>query len=319
MNAPLTVDTSKMGTLHSPTLSANVATGGQKEESGATIVVLDTAINLYIDARRHELARQSIREYGQILSRFSRHLGPMAVKAVKRDHVESWKATRDIGPRTLRHELSTVRGLFAWLIVHGHVKNDPTLGVKTPRVPRGGTRGLTPVQVRDLIVAAPDARSRLIILLMRVEGLRRGEVATLDFADVDLEEQMLDFVGKGGDRRRVPLSDQTSDALAKYLLEHPARMGPLVRSYTHPGEALSPGYVTELVSRWMLDAGVKRNARDGRSAHALRHTAALSWLDQGADPHLIQQGLGHASIGTTWDYLRRTAQAEKLRPFMRMA
>lgn len=39
-------------------------------------------------------------------------------------------------------------------------------------------------------------------------------------------------------------------------------------------------------------------------------------LDRGADPTVIQAGLRHSTLGSTWTYLRGTRDVERLRPYM---
>lgn len=72
--------------------------------------------------------------------------------------------------------------------------------------------------------------------------------------------------------------------------------------------------VGDLVARWMVDAGVKRAPRDGRSGHALRHSCAHHIMDLGATTEQVQQALGHASIRTTEVYTR--GRVEPLREVM---
>jgi site-specific recombinase XerD len=53
----------------------------------------------------------------------------------------------------------------------------------------------------------------------------------------------------------------------------------------------------------MWDAGIKRKARDGISAHAGRHTCATDMLRAGAHLRDVQAALGHRHLHTTEIYL----------------
>lgn len=62
--------------------------------------------------------------------------------------------------------------------------------------------------------------------------------------------------------------------------------------------------VGRIVSAVMACAHVKQRPRDGRSAHALRHSCANDMLDGPADVHQVQAALGHRSLVATQIYLR---------------
>lgn len=138
---------------------------------------------------------------------------------------------------------------------------------------------------------------------MLQEGLRRKEVAGLSLGDFDFSERIMVVRGKGNHERVLPISSETWRALCCYLSERPATAGPLIRNYHDGRSALAAVSVGRLVSEWMSDAGIKEKAYDGRSAHALRHTAASDMLRSGAHLRDAQQALGHQSITATQRYM----------------
>lgn len=146
-----------------------------------------------------------------------------------------------------------------------------------------------------------------MVLLMLQEGLRRAEVAAIQTGDVDLARLELDVRGKGGGgavTRRLPISDETHRALDTYLAECPPVAGPLIRSYRDPQAGVTAPTVGRIVADVMARAEVKQRPRDGRSAHALRHSCANDMLDGPADVHQVQAALGHRSLVATQIYLR---------------
>ena len=236
---------------------------------------------------------------------------------LNRRHVETWMARPDLSPAYRRARLSSLRVFFRWCIVNGHMRRDPTIGVEAPKIPAYLPRAVTEAEVGQLLAALPDQRAKLIVLLMVQEGLRRKEVAEAQLGDVDTYARTLAVRGKGGGGRTtrvVPLSDQTWRALEDYLAAEGHRAGPLVRSKKWPDRGLTPHSLGELVSGWMVDAGVKRAAGDGKSGHALRHSTAHHMMDQGATVREVQQALGHQSIRSTEVYLR--GRVEDLRSAM---
>lgn len=267
----------------------------------------------YVDMRRQagEFANTTSKSVRWTLWRFAETVGlERPPRTLSRRHIDKWIASRStVAPATLRLELSIIRTYCRWLIHAGELKRDPAIGVKGPPKPREVPRALATNDVGRLLSVCPDCRARLIVSLMVQEGLRCLEVADLQLSDIDLADRTLLVVGKGGHQRLLPLSDDTGIQLARYLHDYPATAGPLVRSYNFPQRGITPNHISVLVTAWMVDAHVRG------SAHALRHTMASDMLDRGANIRDVQTALGHASLGTTQRYLRRS-EGKKLREAM---
>lgn len=219
--------------------------------------------------------------------------------------------SRPIGPNTRRKDFATIRGFCRWLVEHGHLAADPTLGMRPARSPRAVPRGYKRDIVDRLLTVAPDARGRLILLLEVQEGLRACEVARIELGDIDVGERTLLVHGKGSKERLLPISDQTWEALEAYLAEWPARAGPLIRSYSRPRAGITPDYVADLVQGWLRLIGVRTGG-----GHGLRHTMATTLLrENGADIRDVQLALGHSSLQSTSVYLP-FSDAKRLRGVM---
>lgn len=233
---------------------------------------------------------------------------------ITRRHVEKWLASGDHAPSYVRARLVAVRGFSRWLVERDFAPRDFTVGVLPPKVPELAPRALRAEEVDLVIAKAPDARVRLMCLLMVQEGLRRAEVAAIHLEDIGWRDRTLGVRGKGGGGQvtdAVPVTDQTWRALMQYLDGAQVRHGPLFRSMTS-GRQVSPSRVGELVRETMIAAGVKRYPGDGRSAHALRHTAAHELLERTGDIYAVKRALRHRSVKNTEVYLRGMAQ--DLRP-----
>jgi integrase/recombinase XerD len=139
-----------------------------------------------------------------------------------------------LSARTIARRLSSIAGLFEYLIVRGDagVDRNPVPrglagrragqrgrgGVRLVRRPRTLPRVLSPVEVDRLLTALRTQRDRAIVLAMLLAGLRRCEVLGLRLGDVNPGERRL-FVasGKGGRERIVPVSGRFFEALGRYL------------------------------------------------------------------------------------------------------
>ena len=251
--------------------------------------------------RRKELRPGSITTSRHALSIFVRSAGwDLQVKRLRPKHIEAWmdaRHARGVAASTVRNQLSIIKTFCQWLVKRGHVKVDPTLDIAAPRQPRYLPRGLGQPMVAETFAGAPDARATLILSLMVQEGLRCCEVSELQIGDVDDQQRLLMIRGKGGHERVLPITSETWTVLQAYLAEHPAKAGPLVRSYTRSARGIGARHLSVLVSDWLHDAGVDA------TAHALRHTAATDMLRAGAHLRDVQNALGHQSLATTQRYL----------------
>ncbi len=263
-------------------------------------------IPTYLNERRlaGDYGRETARCARSTLYAFSTFSGRRQIRNIGESHIRKWMASMEhLAPATRRMRLSTVRTMFSWCVRRGYCKRNPAAEVKGPRQPRTIPRALPTDQIARVLDACPDARARLIILLMVQEGLRCVEVSRLTMGDLDFNANTMRILGKGGHERILPIVAETRDALDQYLNETPSIAGPLIRSYNMCHRALTAATISNFVARWMKDAGVKQRARDGISAHANRHTAATDMLLAGSHLRDVQAALGHAHLQTTERYL----------------
>lgn len=261
-------------------------------------------VETYLHARRQQgAAPGSLANWRWALDHFHTFLGRRPLKLVGRTDIERWQETcRDYSPASRRQMLSTIRGYLDWCERRRLIGRNPARDVRGPRQPRTLPRALAGGAPGRVLLACPDNRARLIVVLMLQEGLRCIEISRLELADIDRQHKTVRVTGKAGHQRVLPLLEETEFALDAYLAEHPASAGPLVRSYTQ-NRALTAGSISRLVARWMYDAGVKQAPRDGVSAHANRHTMATDMLRNGAHLRDVQAALGHRFMSTTETYL----------------
>jgi site-specific recombinase XerD len=119
--------------------------------------------------------------------------------------------------------------------------------------------------------------------------------------------------GKGAKDRYVPLPGRTLKALREYWATHrhptwlfPAtgRDGQRAVMADHP---LTRSSVQKAMSRVVRELGFTKVV----SVHTLRHSYATHLLEAGVNLRLIQQYLGHSSLGNTMVYLHLTTASQE--------
>ena len=226
-----------------------------------------------------------------------------------------------LSARTIARRLSSLSGLFTYLIARGDA------GVRTNPVPRGlasrrpsGRRGrggvplirtprtlprvISPAEVDALMAALRTHRDRAMVEAMLLGGLRRCEVLGLRLGDVNAGEKRL-FIseGKGGRQRIVPVSGRFFTTLGTYLDQERPRTSAteglfVVLKGARRGEPLSAAGLDEVLAGARGRAGIDRV-----TCHQLRHTCFTRLREAGMALEAIQAQAGHASIESTRIYL----------------
>jgi site-specific recombinase XerD len=154
-----------------------------------------------------------------------------------------------------------------------------------------------------------NARDKAIILLLCDTGMRVSELCGVGDEHINLEERQAIVTGKGNKQRYVFWTERAARALDAYLAVRSGEAsGALFRSVGAGGVArkgrgggLGATVVRDILKRRAKRAGQRLPAS---KVHALRHTFAHRFLDNGGDGLHLQQLLGHESMTTTARYVR---------------
>jgi site-specific recombinase XerD len=227
-----------------------------------------------------------------------------------------------LSARTIARRLSSVSGLYAYLIARGDtvVRTNPVpRGLSTRRrggrsqtvplvrVPRTLPKILSPAEVDALIGALRTYRDRAMVLAMLLGGLRRCEMLGLRLADVHVPERSV-FVaeGKGGHQRSVPISNTFFAALGDYLCyERPGNASTDRVFVALKGPSRGQGLTAQGVDV-ILRSAHRRAGLERATCHQLRHTCLTRLREAGMSLEAVQAQAGHVSIESTRIYLHLT-------------
>ncbi|MHB1519305.1 MAG: tyrosine-type recombinase/integrase [Acidimicrobiales bacterium] len=183
----------------------------------------------------------------------------------------------------------------------------PTGAVRVPRRRRMRCRALDEARAAALASAAArrgDAKG-LCVLLGLYGGLRRNEIASLRWSDI--EGAWMRILGKDDRERDVPIHPVLLGALSGRAANRQAGAAGKHSEFVFPGRAGGPANPTTIWG-WVRDVG--RDAGVGPvPTHVLRHTALATALDALGDLRAVMELAGHASPETTAGYTRTTARA----------
>jgi integrase len=196
---------------------------------------------------------------------------------------------------------------------------------KKPRVALFGTDYQwlrTDEEVRRFLDAAraEDEHVFVFYAVAIFTGMRAGEIAALEWSDVDLERRLVavqrSFNGptKSDRVRYVPILDPLLPSLRAWRLKHSGR---LLFTNTNGSMFAPSARIFQEVLHRVLEAGefptVQRNGRDRHYVrfHDLRHTFASQWVMKGGDLFKLQKILGHQSVQMTMRYAHLAPDAFK--------
>jgi site-specific recombinase XerD len=237
-------------------------------------------------------------------------------------------------PRSYNTLLSDVRRLFDWIVSQSILQTSPVQAKGRRETAHQLPFLFSTAVIRQLLArsrALPDnqraplrgATYEMIFALLASLGLRVGEVARLQWGDVDLEREVLEIRNtKFGKDRLVPFGPKLAARLRAYQALREAR------GYTCKGAS----FLFSWNGRTPISTNSIRNTfRDtllpqlalgvppgvfGPHVHGLRHSFAvrtlLNWYRQGIEPgdrlHHLSTFLGHIRPASTAVYLTITSE-----------
>ena len=156
-------------------------------------------------------------------------------------------------------------------------------------------------------------RNYAIILLIARLGLRAGDVANLQYENINWEENRVSLTQhKTGNPISLPLLEDVGLAIIDYLkFGRPKCDSPNVFvRHRPPIGAFRPGAIYSFVASYIGKAGLLEQGKK-HGPHSLRHSLASRLLEENVPLPVISAILGHADTNTTATYL--SIDIERLR------
>jgi integrase/recombinase XerD len=276
----------------------------------------EALIRRFLDRKWSEQgsAQNSLKSYGgdlRGLARWLRDRGGETSSLLKAQSADllAYLASRPIKARSAARLLSCLKQFYASAVLHNERSDDPAALLSAPKLPRSLPKALSEAQIEALLAApqveesAAALRDRAMLELLYATGLRVTELVSLRGDQVNLRQGVLRVVGKGDKERLVPIGEEASAWIERYLAQ--SRPALLKQRRSDALFLSSRGQMMTRVSFWLI---VKRHAItagiDSRriSPHVLRHSFATHLLNHGADLRVVQLLLGHTDLSTTQIY-----------------
>lgn len=284
--------------------------------------MLSSIITAYLDIARAEgrLAKSTLQTWAPLLRQYLRWQGADArlsdFNTTNLQNYAHYLTTTGHRPRAVRSAFSALKSLGAYLVRAHILPDNPAAAVRLPKMDPAQRELCTDAEIADLFAAcdrmADERRAALargLLTCFAFAGLRRSECLDLKLGDVNLHACSLLVRHGKGDKARIA-----------YLPRE--RMASLRAWLRIRGEARHDWLWSLDCARRLHDTGLQhlleevcaisghKGARN-LLPHSIRHNYATRLLRAGVDLVTVQRAMGHAHLGTTYQYLHTDEAALK--------
>lgn len=211
---------------------------------------------------------------------------------------------KTVAPATVIRELNTISHAIdtarrEWGV---HLAQNPVKLVRRPALPRGRTRRLEGDEEQILLAAADAGRVRYLrpLIVLAIEtGMRRGELLSLRWEHVNLEQRVAHLpLTKNGTSRDVPLSTRAVETLRAH------RTGESETVFTAAPNAV----------RLAWERLKRRVGLEDLHLHDLRHEAVSRLFERGLNVAEVATISGHRELRmlSRYTHLRAVDLAKRL-------
>lgn len=183
------------------------------------------------------------------------------------------------------------------------------------RAPSG--RAISPEESSSLIRSLNKnslrtIRNRAIFFLMLGCGLRRAEVCDLKLKQVSIKNKSAKIIGKGNKERTIYFPTAVLEVLKNWLDARSLNKEEIDAGFVfgridnrqrlHLDIPLDPSSITRIVEKLVSETD---NLEGRLTPHDLRRTFATRLISKNVDIVEVQKLMGHASVATTGNYVRK--------------
>lgn len=211
---------------------------------------------------------------------------------------------KKLSKRSINRKISSLRSFYLFLLRLNQIKVSPLENIQSLQFYAEKQIPFSEEEMDDLAqieVVIPNASflKDLIVETLYQTGIRRAELVSLLFNDVDYSKLEIKVIGKGNKARIIPISEKLAADFKKYSEErNPLKEWEMYFFINQKGKKLNDKFVYTTVNSYLSFVTSKKK----KSPHILRHSFATHVLDQGAEISKVKKLMGHSSLASTQVY-----------------
>ncbi len=215
-----------------------------------------------------------------------KYFGGISLSLLTPESIERYKTYRlstGVKPVTVNRDLQVLRAMLNKAVRWGYLRENPMKTVKLYPEPPSRVRYLSQDEIRRLLKVS-KGYLRVLIYLALTTGMRKGELLSLTWKQVDLLNGYVHLEETKTRRRRsIPLPPETVEILESWKAHRAPR---------DPGKRVFP--VKDFKRSWRT--ALKRAGIEDFRFHDLRHTFASHLVMSGVDLRTLSELLGHKTL-----------------------
>ncbi len=211
---------------------------------------------------------------------------------------------------TVNRKLASLRSFFNYLMKRGLISENPTAGIKSPRIEHKELEFLS-IEEIDKLLETPDEslkgrRDKAILEVLYATGIKVSELIDANVEDVNFRMGFITCAQTSrarivplGRPARVALEDYVYDVRDKLIRDNKKEKALFVNYY---GQRITRQGLWKLLKEYGKKAGIEARI----TPNIIRNSFAIHMLQNGADLKSLQELMGHEDITATQVYLSAT-------------
>jgi len=270
---------------------------GQFDMIQADIPTLNEIKDEYLTYVRDVKKKRSWKRDEELLRPLSKLFGNKRLSDISTKDLEDFKLMRlnEVSPATVNRSLSVLRHLFnlakRWKKFYG----DNPVSIVGMLEELNQVERILSAEEQSRLLDSSIGYLRPIITTALNTGMRRGEILTLKWSDVDLDMNMI-TINQTNTKSKKSRKVYINSVLKRLFLE--LRLKSAGNEYVFLND--KGNRLKEIKNGY--NSACRRAGIDGLRFHDLRHTAATRMIESGANIVAVSKILGHSDIKTTMRY-----------------
>lgn len=257
----------------------------------------------------------------RIATKLNPYLGNTPLKALQTSMIQQWvnalSKEENLAPKSVKNVYLNLKAALDKAVLLNMIPQNPCTGVELPKLVKYQAEVYDDKEIEHLLEVCKNTDMYLFVVLEISLGLRRGEIAALEWSDIDFEKSVIHITKNRviAGKEKITKAPKSQAGLRdlyfgehlhtllleeckRYKADKKAMGGDFIDSNLvirqKNGKGFSPDSLTQKWVRFRKNHGLKEIR-----LHDLRHTCATAMLGAGVSPKVIQTRLGHSDISVT--------------------